>query len=824
MAFLFPRLFPVSVMLVVIGVAAASALVPYGRTGQETGIAAAAQFEPGGTAGVGPNGVEEPAGAARDSDDEAAPMPQGSDRGRILVDNYGNTTSASTGAIFDDAQGFTTGDGWYRLTGVELASTNAADEAEVSVFISEPDGSGQPGTTLYTLDAPSNLVGRPFFTAPEDALLDPNTSYLVRIDVTAGSVSWEFTTDKTETEQGLSGWSFEDQFWVSSGPVQGIDWSADPSKVFALTIWGKEREDDFGEDSFSTGYLAFSRYTGESPTVQGLINDASDKDWFNTSLDFDYGGRYRIDVMPVSLTNDDDIGVRAFYLNNPHLNSGVVDVEVESVTDPPEGYVSWHFEAGRNYGPFIEVYADNGTVGEYAIRVVYDPDRIWTGTEVVRGDLYHDDTTWATITVDDTESDMGVYHYYEDHDWFAVELEEDSNYLFQAIAAGAYSSYIQPAIRLYDSGGLELESDHISHGDETSTSVSIVYRVDTGEDGTYYIDVTNAVMWDDPDKMENVGITEPIEIFSPFLNTRYFVLASSIGGRRSIRGVPRNVHPRILNRSSATFVENTAVQEFIKATDSDGQDSVTGYEITGGVDEGLFTISSEGVLELQFIPDFEAPVDENRDNVYEVQVRVTSGAGDRELSDTVDFRITITDDDTEPETVLVSNIGQKVKGKATVNNGDSAIRISTGANSEGYVIHSVALEFAEALADPSGVKVSLWSNHRPGRWDRPKAEIFAFTNPTSIEERLTEFTAPADTAVEADTSYWIMIERTGDTAIRFAKTASDSEDSISEAGWNIGSLRFHRPRSIEGKWGYRRVNDDKDQLMLRVIGYEKSGE
>ena len=131
---------------------------------------------------------------------------------------------------------------------------------------------------------------------------------------------------------------------------------------------------------------------------------------------------------------------------------------------------------------------------------------------------------------------MGVYHYYEDHDWFAVELDEDTNYLFQAVAAGQYSSYIQPAMRLYDGEGNELESAHISHGDETSTSVSIAYRVDNGEGGTYYLDVTNAVMWDDPDKMADLGITEPFEIYSPFMDTRYYVLASAIGSRRNVQG------------------------------------------------------------------------------------------------------------------------------------------------------------------------------------------------------------------------------------------------------------------------------------------------
>ena len=263
------------------------------------------------------------------------------------------------------------------------------------------------------------------------------------------------------------------------------------------------------------------------------------------------------------------------------------------------------------------------------------------------------------------------------------------------------------------------------------------------------------------------------------------------------------------------------MHEYIKATDSDKRDSITGYSIIGGADQNRFTISSKGVLALSFTPDFEVPGDADLDNVYEVEVQVTSGEGDRELSDTVAFRITIADDRTEPETVLVSNIGQTVRGNAKVNNTDSASRIRTGPNSEGYVIHSVALKFAEALADPSRVKVSLWSNHKPRRWDRPKAEIFTFANPSSIGATLNEFTAPADSVLDADRSYWLMIERTGDTAILFSDTRSDAQDSVSAAGWDIGALRFYRPRNVSGQWGHHRVDDDPDQLMFRVIGYEQ---
>ena len=282
-----------------------------------------------------------------------------------------------------------------------------------------------------------------------------------------------------------------------------------------------------------------------SPEVDGTINDEVDTDWFDSSLSIDLGGRYRIDVAPDSLTNDDDIGVRAFYLDNPHPSSGVVSLDLASVSDPPEGYVSWHFIAEHNYGPYVEVYADNGTTGGYSIRIVYDPVRVWTGTEVLKGDLPHDETSWATIEVDAVESDLGVYNYYEDHDRFAVGLEEDSSYLFLAIAVGSYSSYIDPAITLYDDAGNDLDSACISHGDSSSTSFSLAHQVATGDGGTYYVDVSNAVLWDDPVKMANVGAAEPLVLYSPFLATRYSLIASTVNSNniRSLRSVPPNTSP-----------------------------------------------------------------------------------------------------------------------------------------------------------------------------------------------------------------------------------------------------------------------------------------
>ena len=440
------------------------------------------------------------------------------------------------------------------------------------------------------------------------------------------------------------------------------------------------------------------------------------------------------------------------------------------------------------------------------------------------GDLPHDDTTWATVTVDDATADVGIYHYYEDHDWFAVELADDSNYVFFAIASGAYSSYLDPALRLYDDAGTELAVEYLSGND---ISVDITHSVGTGEGGTYYLDVSNAVLMDDAGKLATLGITEPFEIYSPFIGTRYFVWAVQAEnrmGRRSTRSVPGNALPWILNRTSITQAENTGLREYITANDPDSEESITGYEISGGADEGLFAISSKGKLTMAVTPDYEVPADSNMDNAYEVQVRVTSGSSDRERSTTADFTVTVTDDDTEADRVLVSNTGRRDSGSDKVENSDSAVRIRTGSNDGGYVIHSVDLRFWEALEDPSGVRVSLWSSHKPGQHSRPNAEFFAFVNPSNIEARLTEFTAPPDTVLEPDTDYYLMIERTGDTATKFLETGSDSQDSISEADWDIGGLRFHRPRNMSGPWSNRKVGSDREQLKLRVIGHEYSGD
>ena len=112
-----------------------------------------------------------------------------------------------------------------------------------------------------------------------------------------------------------------------------------------------------------------------------------------------------------------------------------------------------------------------------------------------------------------------------------------------------------------------------------------------------------------------------------------------------------NAVPRFTTLATKSVPENTTSVPTVTAVDDDSQDSVTGYDIVGGADQGQFSIvRSTGDLTFKTAPDYENEQDANGDNVYEVVVEVTSGAGDREEKATQTIRVTVTDVDEPPGT------------------------------------------------------------------------------------------------------------------------------------------------------------------------------
>ena len=109
-----------------------------------------------------------------------------------------------------------------------------------------------------------------------------------------------------------------------------------------------------------------------------------------------------------------------------------------------------------------------------------------------------------------------------------------------------------------------------------------------------------------------------------------------------------NSDPVFSSSSSFSVNENIRVVGVVVASDSDGQDGVSGYRVSGGADRARFSITNGGVLSFVSVPDYENPSDSNTDNEYVLEVEVTSGTGARERTSTQTITVTVVDVDEAP--------------------------------------------------------------------------------------------------------------------------------------------------------------------------------
>ena len=109
-----------------------------------------------------------------------------------------------------------------------------------------------------------------------------------------------------------------------------------------------------------------------------------------------------------------------------------------------------------------------------------------------------------------------------------------------------------------------------------------------------------------------------------------------------------NAAPSFSSDEEFDAAENQTAAGEVVATDSDAEDDITGYVITGGADQALFEIgATSGALTFDAAPNYEDAKDQDTDNDYVVTVEVTSGMGEREKTATQTITVTVTDVNTE---------------------------------------------------------------------------------------------------------------------------------------------------------------------------------
>ena len=112
--------------------------------------------------------------------------------------------------------------------------------------------------------------------------------------------------------------------------------------------------------------------------------------------------------------------------------------------------------------------------------------------------------------------------------------------------------------------------------------------------------------------------------------TLLLVLTACGGGSSSGTAEPQptNSAPSITSDGSVSVSENTTLVLDVSATDPDGDNLI--FTLTGE-DAGLFDITEDGQLSFASAPDFEAPNDNDGDNVYNLTVSVSDGTSDTSL-------------------------------------------------------------------------------------------------------------------------------------------------------------------------------------------------
>lgn len=133
------------------------------------------------------------------------------------------------------------------------------------------------------------------------------------------------------------------------------------------------------------------------------------------------------------------------------------------------------------------------------------------------------------------------------------------------------------------------------------------------------------------------------------------------------------------------------------------------YTIDGGADSSLFTLTSEGALSFTYAQNYENPQDQNRDNVYEVIVRVTDTL--HALNTAVQtLYITVNDVDDAASNMVFSRTGTT---SLSVNDGTYVLIFPS---------NTVTYEYVTATPSPSDGALSYRMTANPD------SEIFSMTS------------------------------------------------------------------------------------------------
>ena len=249
-------------------------------------------------------------------------------------------------------------------------------------------------------------------------------------------------------------------------------------------------------------------------------------------------------------------------------------------------------------------------------------------------------------------------------------------------------------------------------------------------------------------------------------------------------------------------------------------DSITGYQILRGPDaDNLAVIEDDTGSTSTSYTDETPPAGQT--HTYGVKARNASGLSP--LSDTVTVTVPATEEDPitarqeSTDETLVSNLGKTFSGSASAGpiaatHREIAMPFTTGPNALGYQMTSVQLYLTQITAtDTPTPQVSIRADNGGSPGD---TALYTLTTSTAITSswNLVTFTTTDEVELQPNTTYWIYLNSTGGI-LGVQQTASDGEDSESQANWQIGDVSF--VRTDGGAWVESATSDT---LKTKILG------
>ena len=258
------------------------------------------------------------------------------------------------------------------------------------------------------------------------------------------------------------------------------------------------------------------------------------------------------------------------------------------------------------------------------------------------------------------------------------------------------------------------------------------------------------------------------------------VIANNLNGEVSVLLNTANFGPRVTSGSTAIVAENVSVfvPIYTATTFSTGTSSLITYSASGGADANLFNINAQsGAVTFKASPNFEAPADAGKNNVYDITVRSSEGL----LFTDKAVAITVTD---VPEPTSGGLHGVAYFWKADANGKhalQSGVNATAAAGSQSPEGANAPIQLKNVTWDATGHGTAEIWGHASSSYENFTANLHV-TGATSIAF-----------ATSLDTLKWTVLANTpvgSNNSIEVGGYTADTRAALAAGDTKLGTVSF----------------------------------